>query len=62
MLFANQTRPTHAALAVAQSRLAALRRSGQFALSQYIDRDPPSIDLLAALSGQTPRGRRGDLR
>jgi uncharacterized protein (TIGR03086 family) len=49
------------ALTFAQSRSAALERSGQFAPSQPVDEHAPAIDRLAALSGRTPPGRPGDL-
>lgn len=44
------------ALAFAQSRSAALQRSGQFAPPQPIDAHAPAIDRLAALSGRTSLG------
>lgn len=50
------------ALAFAQSRSAALQRSGEFASPQPVDEQAPAIDRLAALSGRTPPGPRGDVR
>lgn len=44
------------ALTFAQSRSAALRRSGQFAPPQPVDEHAPTIDRLAALSGRPPSG------
>ncbi|MEE3067445.1 MAG: TIGR03086 family metal-binding protein [Actinomycetota bacterium] len=44
------------ALAFAQSRSAALQRSGQFAAPQPVDEHAPAIDRLAALSGRPPSG------
>lgn len=44
------------ALTFAQSRVAALQRSGQFAPPQPVDEHAPAIDRLAALSGRRPSG------
>lgn len=50
------------ARAFARSRSAALRRSGEFTPSEPIDVYASAIDRLAALSGRTPPGPRGDVR
>lgn len=44
------------ALAFAQSRAAALQRSGQFAAPQPVDEHAPAIDRLAAVSGRSRSG------
>lgn len=44
------------ALSFAQSRWAALQRSGQFAAPQPVDEHAPAIDRLAALSGRSVSG------
>ncbi|OBI22587.1 TIGR03086 family metal-binding protein [Mycobacterium sp. E2497] len=50
------------ALAFAESRSAALQRSGEFAPPQPIDKHAPAIDQLAALSGRTPPSPREHVR
>lgn len=50
------------ALAFAESRSAALQRSGEFAPPQPIDEHAPAIDRLAALSGRIPPSPRAGVR